>query len=151
MPVRAVSHGRTNLPEVVSELIGRDREFEEILTLTASHRIVTLTGAGGIGKTHLGLEIARRLLPNFVDGVWLVELARLSDPHLVPVAVATALGLELAADAATSLSVANALRSTIASMLSTRRLRWPRRGPASLRRRSAVHRAGARGQFVVFA
>src|SRR5207248_6744036 len=53
----------TNLPEPVSELIGRDVAFEEILGLTASRRLVTLTGAGGIGKTRLGLEVARRLLP----------------------------------------------------------------------------------------
>src|SRR6266404_4736457 len=85
----------TNLPEPVSELIGRDVEFEEILGL-AAHRLVTLTGAGGIGKTRLGLEVARRLLPKFADGVWVIELAPLSDPDLVPAAVATELGLGLA-------------------------------------------------------
>jgi len=65
----------TNLPEPVSELIGRDVEFEAILGLTAAHRLVTLTGAGGIGKTRLGVEVARRLLPKFADGVWVIELA----------------------------------------------------------------------------
>src|SRR5438105_3917162 len=101
----------TNLPERVSELIGRDVELDEILDLTASHRLVTLTGAGGIGKTRLGFEAARHLLPRFADGVWAIELAPLSDPELVPVAVATALGLELASGTASPLSVANALRS----------------------------------------
>jgi predicted ATPase/DNA-binding winged helix-turn-helix (wHTH) protein len=110
-PVPAVTHRPTNLPGPVSELIGRDREFEEILTLAASHRIVTLTGAGGIGKTRLSLEVARRLLPDFMDGVWAIELAPLSDPELVPVTIATALGLELAAGTASPLSVANAIRS----------------------------------------
>src|ERR1700726_2752884 len=70
-----------------------------------------LTGAGGIGKTRLGFAAARHLLPRFADGVWAIELAPLSDPELVPIAVATALGLELASGTASPLSVANALRS----------------------------------------
>src|SRR6202030_3599733 len=101
----------TNLPEPVSELIGRDVELNEILDLSASHRLVTLSGAGGIGKTRLGFEVARHVLARFADGVWAVELAPLSDPELVPVTVATALGLELTAGTASPLSVANALRS----------------------------------------
>jgi predicted ATPase len=101
----------TNLPEPVSELIGRDAELDDILDISASHRLVTLTGAGGIGKTRLGFEVARHLLPRFADGVWAIELAPLSDPELVPVTVATALGLELASGTASPQSVANALRS----------------------------------------
>src|SRR5229473_688151 len=101
----------TNLPEPVSELIGRDAELDEILNLSASHRLVTLTGAGGIGKTRLGFEAARHLLPIFADGIWGIELAPRSDPELVPVTVATALGLELASGTASPLSVANALRA----------------------------------------
>src|SRR5207302_3817450 len=95
-PVQAPAATRspTNLAEPVSELIGRDVEFEEILDLTAAHRLVTLTGAGGIGKTRLGLEVARRLLPKFADGVWAIELAPLSDPDHVPVTVATELALD---------------------------------------------------------
>jgi len=111
VPIAASTRIPTNLPERVSELIGRDVELDEILDLTASHRLVTLTGAGGIGKTRLGFEAARHLLPRFADGVWAIELAPLSDPELVPVAVATALGLELASGTASPLSVANALRS----------------------------------------
>jgi predicted ATPase/DNA-binding winged helix-turn-helix (wHTH) protein len=102
----------TNVPEPVSELIGRDAELDEILGLAASHRLVTLTGAGGIGKTRLGFEAARHLLPSFADGVWAIELAPLADPELVPVAVATALGLELASGTASPQSVATALRAT---------------------------------------
>ncbi len=85
----------TNLPEPASELIGREVELGEMLGLTATHRLVTLLGAGGIGKTRLGIEVARHLLPRFADGVWIAELAQLSDPELVPVAVATALGIDL--------------------------------------------------------
>ena len=101
----------TNLPEPVSELIGRDDDLDEILGLAAAHRLVTLTGAGGIGKTRLSLAVARPLLPQFADGVWAIELAPLADPELVPVAVATALGVELASGMASPLSVATALRS----------------------------------------
>jgi predicted ATPase/DNA-binding winged helix-turn-helix (wHTH) protein len=110
-PAPPPSRPSTNLPESVSELIGRDAELGEILALSASHRLVTLAGTGGIGKTCLGFEAARHQLPNFADGVWAVELAPLSDPDLVPVTVATALGVELASGATSSQSVANALRS----------------------------------------
>src|SRR6516164_3377604 len=85
----------TNLPAPTSDLIGREVAIEEVIGLMADHRFVTLTGTGGIGKTRLGLEVARHLLPQFADGVWIAELAALSDPQLVPIAVATAFGLEL--------------------------------------------------------
>jgi predicted ATPase/DNA-binding winged helix-turn-helix (wHTH) protein len=105
------SRPSTNLPEPISELIGRDAQLGEILALSDTQRLITLAGAGGIGKTRLGFEAARHQLPNFADGVWAVELAPLSDPDLVPVTVATALGVELASGATSSQSVANALRS----------------------------------------
>jgi predicted ATPase/DNA-binding winged helix-turn-helix (wHTH) protein len=108
---RAADPPPTNLPEPVSELIGRDDDLREILSLAAAHRLVTLTGAGGIGKTRLSLEAARRLLPDIVDGVWAIELAPLSDPEHVPVTIATALGLELTSGTASPQSVASALRS----------------------------------------
>src|ERR1700738_3156639 len=109
VPVPAPPRPPTNLPEPVSELIGREVELEAVLGLIAAHRLVTLTGAGGIGKTSLGLEVARRLLSGFADGVWAIELAPLSDPDLVPAAVATALGLDLADEVASPERVANAL------------------------------------------
>src|SRR6202048_1024451 len=99
----------TNLPEPVSELIGREVEFEGVLGLAAAHRLVTLTGAGGIGKTRLGLEVARHLLPQFADGVWAIELAPLSDPDLVPATVAMELGLDLADNVVSPERIANAL------------------------------------------
>src|SRR6202035_5120735 len=100
---------QTNLPEPVSELIGRDVEFEEVLGLTAAHRLVTLTGAGGIGKTRLGLDVAWHLLSKFPDGVWVIELAPLSDPDLVPATVAMELGLDLADNVVSPERIANAL------------------------------------------
>jgi predicted ATPase/DNA-binding winged helix-turn-helix (wHTH) protein len=110
-PTSTPSRPPTNLPEPVSELIDRDVELDEILDLSASHRLVTLVGAGGIGKTRLSSEVVWRLLPRFADGVWVAELAPLSDPDLVPVTVATALGLDLAAGGVTPERVANALGS----------------------------------------
>jgi len=99
----------TNLPEPASDLIGRDEELEEILNFAAAHRLVTLTGAGGIGKTRLALAVARRLLPDFADGVWVAELVPLADPALVPAAIAAALGLEFPASAISAENVASAL------------------------------------------
>jgi len=88
----------SNLPEPVSELIGRSDAISECLSLAIEHRLVTFTGAGGIGKTRLAVATARRLLPEFADGVWLTEFSPLADPGLVPAAVATSLGLGLAGD-----------------------------------------------------
>src|SRR5580693_8682593 len=99
----------TNLPSPTSGLIGREAELAEATALVTAHRLVTLVGAGGIGKSRLGREVARHMLPRFADGVWVAELGLLSDPDLVPVTVATTLGLELAAGAVTPERVAAAL------------------------------------------
>jgi DNA-binding winged helix-turn-helix (wHTH) protein len=99
----------TNLPQLLSELIGRDDDLREIMSLAAAHRLITLSGAGGIGKTRLGLAVASGLLPQFVDGVWVAELAPLVDPALVPAAVAAALGVKFPAGAVSAENVANAL------------------------------------------
>ena len=98
----------TNLPEAVSELIGRDDDLRETLSLAVRHRLVTLTGPGGIGKTRLALEAARRLLPQFRDGVWFAELSPIAEPDLVPAAIAAAIGLELGGEISRQL-VAQAL------------------------------------------
>ena len=74
-----------------------------------AHRLVTLIGEGGVGKTRLGIEVARRLLAGFADGVGVAQLAPLTDPGLVPAIVATALGLNFAAGAISAELVANAL------------------------------------------
>jgi len=101
----------TNLPAPTSDLIGREVAIEEVIGLMADHRFVTLTGTGGIGKTRLGLEVARHLLPQFADGVWIAELAALSDPQLVPITVATAFGLELISGVVSPERIAAALGS----------------------------------------
>jgi Bacterial transcriptional activator domain len=99
----------TNLPAPTSDLIGRAAAVAEVRELLAVHRLVTLIGAGGIGKTRLSLEVARQLVPDFADGVWLAELAPLSEPSLVPVSVAVALKLALPDDAESPDRVAAAL------------------------------------------
>jgi predicted ATPase/DNA-binding winged helix-turn-helix (wHTH) protein len=111
IPSFAGTAALTNLPSPVSDLIGREVEISELQELVAAHRLVTVIGAGGIGKTRLGGEVARRLLPEFPDGVWLAELAPLGDPELVRMAVASALGLQAGAEAPPSNRRASALRS----------------------------------------
>jgi predicted ATPase len=83
----------TNLPAPTSALLCRETALGEISSLVMDHRLLTLSGAGGIGKTRLAVESARGLLGRFPDGVWLADLAPLSDPDLVPGTLAVALGL----------------------------------------------------------
>jgi predicted ATPase/DNA-binding winged helix-turn-helix (wHTH) protein len=99
----------TNLPEAISELIGREAELRGVTALATEHRLVSLVGAGGIGKTRLGLEVARHLLPRFPDGVFVAELGPLSSPELVPATVASALGLTPVAGTVSRAGVAGAV------------------------------------------
>jgi len=82
-----------NLPAQLSTFIGRGREVAEVRALVESSRLVTLTGAGGCGKTRLGLQVAAELLDGSGDGVWLVELAAVTDEDAVPAAISRALRL----------------------------------------------------------
>src|SRR6266536_133374 len=87
------SRSKHNLPYQLTSFVGREHEIAQLEELVTAHRLVTLTGAGGAGKTRLAIEVTSRLIDAFRDGVWLVELAALSDPQLVPKAVAQALAL----------------------------------------------------------
>jgi predicted ATPase/DNA-binding CsgD family transcriptional regulator/class 3 adenylate cyclase len=82
-----------NLPVQLTRFIGREAEMTEVRGLLEDHGLVTLTGAGGVGKTRLALQAAAAMLAEFPAGVWQVDLAPLTDPALAPVAVARALGL----------------------------------------------------------
>jgi predicted ATPase/class 3 adenylate cyclase len=84
-----------NLPAQLSAFIGRDREVAEVRALVESSRLVTLTGAGGCGKTRLGLQVAAELLDGSGDGVWLVELAAVTDQDAVAAAISQALRLAI--------------------------------------------------------
>ena len=90
-----------NLPVQVTSFIGREKEMRLVQGLLKTHRLVTLTGPGGTGKTRLGLRVAEDLLENYPDGVSLVELAPVSDPNLVPMVAARALGLREQTEAQT--------------------------------------------------
>ena len=84
---------QNNLPGQLSTFIGRGRELAEVRALVESSRLVTLTGAGGCGKTRLGLQVAAGLLDGSGDGVWLVELAAVTEPGGVAPAISGALRL----------------------------------------------------------
>ncbi len=83
----------TNVPAQVSSFIGREGELAAVQPLIGGSRLVTLTGAGGAGKTRLGLQVAAELLDGTGDGVWFADLAPLRDPELVAVTVADVLGV----------------------------------------------------------
>ncbi len=82
-----------NLPAELSTFIGRADELKDVRALVEASRLVTLTGAGGGGKTRLGLQVAADLLDGTGDGVWLVELAAVTEPDAVPAAIAAVLGV----------------------------------------------------------
>ena len=84
---------RHNLPLARTSFVGRERETLEVKRLLAMTRLLTLTGAGGCGKTRLALEVAGDLAGAYPDGAWLVDLAPLSEAELVPQAMAQALGV----------------------------------------------------------
>lgn len=94
-PLKTLDALPNNLPVQLTSFIGRDREISQIRHLLGATRLLSLTGVGGTGKTRLALQVASEVLEaeQFPHGVWLVELASLSDPALVPQAVATALGV----------------------------------------------------------
>src|SRR5260221_13368560 len=87
------SKPKHNLPYQLTSFVGREHEIAQLRGLVTANRLVTLTGAGGAGKTRLAIEVANPLVEAFADGVWLVELAALSDSRLVPKAVAQSLAL----------------------------------------------------------
>src|SRR6201997_3405250 len=91
--LRALDASPGNLRAATTSLIGRESEVAEVLAAVKAHRLVTLTGVGGVGKTRLALEVAGRLADEFPDGVWFFELAAVTDPAAVPDAVAAVLGI----------------------------------------------------------
>ena len=95
-PPAAAAGEPSTLQQWISELIGRDEELRQVLELVTRNRLVSLCGPGGIGKTRLAVEAARRLLERSAGKVCIAKLAPLSDPRLVPATVANALGLALA-------------------------------------------------------
>src|SRR6266403_920218 len=84
-----------NLPLAVTRMIGREEVVATLVSRLSRERVLTIVGPGGIGKTTLALAVAERIIADYDDGVWLIDLAPLGDPRLVPSAVATVFGLEI--------------------------------------------------------
>jgi predicted ATPase/class 3 adenylate cyclase len=91
--LRSVAGTPNNLPTKLTSFLGRDHEIAEVSVLLPQARLLTLTGPGGTGKTRLSLEVARRMLDAYPDGVWVVELAAITEPELVTATIAQVLGL----------------------------------------------------------
>jgi predicted ATPase/class 3 adenylate cyclase len=92
-PLRSLEDTPNNLPQALSSFVGRERDIAKVRGLLEAHRLVTLVGMGGIGKTRLSLHVGAESLEDHADGVWLVELGLLHEPHRVPLAVAATLGV----------------------------------------------------------
>ena len=112
-PLRALDASPGNLRAAVTSFIGRESEVAELQAAVKAHRLVTLTGVGGVGKTRLAVEVAGRLADEFPDGVWFFELAAVTDPAAVPDAVAAVLGITQQPGKSVSESVAAALEGRV--------------------------------------
>jgi predicted ATPase/class 3 adenylate cyclase len=91
--LRTLTRATTNFPVQLTSFVGRDQELEEVAKLVRGSRLVTLTGVGGSGKTRLAMQAAAAMASEFTDGVWLIDLARISEPELVIQQVASVFGV----------------------------------------------------------
>jgi predicted ATPase/class 3 adenylate cyclase len=108
-PLRSLNAMPHNLPQQVTSFIGRDAELEEVRALVEANRLVTLTGSGGLGKTRIALQVGAELLTGCRDGVWLLELAPLTEAALVAEMAAALFGLTIHGTRQTIDTVANYL------------------------------------------
>ena len=115
--LRALDASPGNLRAATTSLIGRESEVAELHAAVKAHRLVTLTGVGGVGKTRLATEVAARLADEFPDGVWFFELAAVTDPAAVPDAVAAVLGITQQPGKTVTESVASALEGRYHSLV----------------------------------
>jgi predicted ATPase/DNA-binding winged helix-turn-helix (wHTH) protein len=97
-PSGAVCIRSHNLPAQLTRLVGREETVDGLVQKLATDRVLTIVGPGGVGKTAVALATAERLIGAYEDGVWLIDLAPSFDPHLVPTALASTLGLEIRSD-----------------------------------------------------
>ena len=111
--LRALDASPGNLWAATTTFIGRESEVAELQAVVKAHRLVTLTGVGGVGKTRLAVEVAARLADEFPDGVWFFELAAVTDPAAVPDAVAAVLGITQQPGKTVTESVASALEGRV--------------------------------------
>jgi predicted ATPase len=107
-PLKALDTPSGNLRPAATSFIGRESEVGEVQAAVKAHRLVTLTGVGGVGKTRLAVEVAGRLADEYPDGVWFFELAAVTDPAAVHDAVAAVLGITQQPDRSVAQSIAAA-------------------------------------------
>jgi predicted ATPase/class 3 adenylate cyclase len=112
-PLRTLDPSPGNLRPATTSFIGRESEVAELHAVVKAHRLMTLTGVGGVGKTRLALEVAARLADEFPDGVWVFELAAVTDPAAVPEAVTAVLGITQQPGKTVTESVASALEGRV--------------------------------------
>jgi predicted ATPase len=111
--LRALDASPGNLRAATTSLIGRESDAAELQAAVKAHRLVTLTGVGGVGKTRLALEVAAHIADEFPDGVWFFDLAAVADPAAVPDAVAAVLGITQQPGRSVAESVAGALEGRV--------------------------------------
>lgn len=92
-PLKTLDERPNNLPVQLTNFIGRENEIREVKNLLADSRLLTLVGAGGTGKTRLSIQASADLIDEFSNGVWIVELAPIRDPLLIPVVIARSVGI----------------------------------------------------------
>jgi predicted ATPase len=110
-PLNSASPKRHNLPNQLSTFVGREQAIVDLCRLLDGTRLLTLTGPGGVGKTRLALRVAAEAAEKFTDGVWLVRLDALTDPSLVPAAVASVLEVREQPGRSLLLSINDAMAS----------------------------------------
>ena len=135
------------VPAQLTSLIGRERDLEEVGASLSSARLLTLTGAGGVGKTRLAVEAAARAAADFPDGVWWIELAALADPGAVAPTLVQALGVRAAARPERArrgcrLPATSGARCWCSTTASTWPTRWRARGRGAAARVSVADDPG---------
>ena len=107
--LRSVDYFAGNLPRQLSSLVGREALVGEVAELVRSNRLVTLTGVGGVGKTRLAVEVGTEVAGEFPDGVWIVELADVTDQVAIPAVIAKVIGITPQGDVPLIETIADAL------------------------------------------
>jgi predicted ATPase/class 3 adenylate cyclase len=110
-PLRSLDAAPSNLPVQLTSFVGRDVEVKSLVDLVREHRVVTITGVGGVGKTRLALHVAAELLTDSTDGVWVAELAAVDDGEAMAEVIAASLGVSRRSDASLAAGIVDSLRS----------------------------------------